>query len=71
MPPTKVSLYSLFAILLVAGEQHHVAHTFVQFVDVVHQYLEFHGSSCRSRSHFYLFSNGGAKVRQITKVRNT
>ena len=34
------SLYSQFTVLFVAGEQHHVAHTFMQFVDVVHQHLK-------------------------------
>ena len=36
---TLQSLYGQFAVLLVAGKQHHVAHTFMQFVDVVHQNL--------------------------------
>ena len=47
---TLQSLYSQFAVLLVAGEQHHLAHTFLQFVDVVHQHLEFHRSCCCRRS---------------------
>ena len=45
---TLQSLNGLLTILLITGEQHHVAHTFMQLVDVVHQYLEFHGSCCRS-----------------------
>ena len=36
---TLQSLYGQFTVLLVAGKQHHVAHTFIQFIDVVHQYL--------------------------------
>ena len=43
------------AILLVAGEQHHVTHTFIQFIDVVHQHLEFHGSCCRQSHRFIVF----------------
>ena len=50
---TLQSLYGLVTILLFTGEQHHVAHTFMQLVDVVHQYLEFHGSICR-RSHCFV-----------------
>jgi len=59
---TLQSLYSQFAVLLVAGEQHHVAHTFMQLVDVIHQYLHLCGNRCRrsclasdfgSVTHFY------------------
>jgi len=39
------------AILLVAGEQHHVTNAFVQFVDVVHQHL--HLSRNRSLCYFH------------------
>ena len=49
---TLQSLYGQFAILLVAGEQHHVAHTFLQLVDVVHQNLKRCGDCC-CRSHFF------------------
>ena len=38
----------------IAGKQHHVAHTFMQLVDVVHQYLHLCGNRCR-RSHFYRY----------------
>ena len=46
------SLNGQFTVPLVAGEQHHVAHTFMQLVDVIHQYLHLCGNRCR-RSHFY------------------
>ena len=36
---TLQSLDSLFTIPLITSKQHHVAHTFIQFVDVVHQNL--------------------------------
>ena len=42
----------LLTILFITGEQHHVAHTFVQFVDVVHQHLE-RCVICCCRSHFF------------------
>ena len=36
---TLQSFNGLLTIFLITGEQHHVAHTFMQFVDVVHQNL--------------------------------
>ena len=48
------SLYSLLTIFLITCEQHHVAHTFMQLVDVVHQNLKFHGSCCRSCHRFII-----------------
>ena len=44
---TLQSLDSLFTIPLITGKQHHVAHTFIQFVDVVHQYLHLCGNRHR------------------------
>ena len=37
---TLQSFNSLLTILLVTGKQHHVAYTFMQLVDVVHQHFE-------------------------------
>ena len=50
---TLQSLNGLFAVFLVAGKQHHVSHTLMQLVDVIHQYLKFHRSCCR-RSHRFI-----------------
>jgi len=35
------SLYGLLTIFLITGEQHHLSHALIQFVDVVHQHLHF------------------------------
>ena len=48
----------LLAVALVACEQHHLAHAFIEFVDVVHQHLHLcRNSLCCSR-HFYYHLSG-------------
>ena len=68
---TLQSLYRKFTVLLVAGKQHHMAHTFIQFVDVVHQYFERCGYPC-CRSHYYYFLISGDKdsANRMQRVRS-
>ena len=47
-----------FAIFLITGEEHHLAHALIQFVDVVHQYLHLRGNRC-CRFHFIRFKFDG------------
>ena len=52
---TLQALYGQFTVLLVAGEQHHMAHALVQLVDVVHQHLHLCGNHrCSHSSQFAL-----------------
>ena len=67
---TLQSLYGLITISFIAGEQHHLAHALLQFVDVVHQYFNFRRNSCRSHRHIACYFLG-AKLRRNMKVRNT
>ena len=52
---TLQSLYGQFTVILVTCEQHHVAHTFMQLVDVVHQYLHLCGNRCCRSHRFIIF----------------
>ena len=47
-----------FTIFLITGEEHHLAHALIQFVDVVHQYLHLRGNRC-CRFHFIRFKFDG------------
>ena len=61
---TLQSFNGLLTIFLITGKQHHVAHTFVQFVDVVHQNLNRCGNCCRRSCHRFFVHDFGCKIRE-------
>ena len=50
----------LLAVALVTCEQHHLAHAFIQLIDMVHQHLHLCRNRCR-RSHFLVVLVFGCK----------
>ena len=60
---------NLLTIFLVAGEQHHLAHTFSKFIDVVHQHHHLPGHGRCSHNRVIIFVS--AKVWRKNEWRNT